>query len=116
MTRNEVIEQITTQRRNEHCFIKTWGVGNRFVDFDLIDRYVLKSGIDDSIAGFALLDIEQMWQILIDLDPDKLLRVKDGEKEVIEWEWRNSAGTEKKTVYPFSPIGIMTIIDDELFA
>ena len=116
MTRNEVIDQIATQRKEEHCFINTWDAGHKFVDFDLIDRFIGKRGHDEVFAGFALLDIEQMWQTLIDLDPDKLLRVKSGEGEVIEWEWQDSAGVMKKTVYPFSPEGIMTIIDDEFFA
>jgi len=116
MTRNEVVEQLNTQRREEHCFIKTWGVGSKFVDFDLIDRFIIKAGKDDEFAGFALFDIEEMWQTLIELDPDKLLRVKSGQGEVIEWEWQDSAGVVKKTIYPFSPEGIMTIIDDEFFA
>jgi len=113
---NEVIEQIATQRREEHCFIKTWGVGSKFVDFDLLDRFIIKAGKDDEFAGFALFDIEEMWQTLIDLDPDKLVRVKKGEGEIIEWEWQDSAGAVKKTVYPFSPEGIMTIVEDEFFA
>lgn len=115
MPKSEVIAQIAVQRRAEHCFVKSWGVGHKFVDFDLIDRFIQKPGQEDAIEGFELLDIEQMWQILIDLDPDKLLRVKTGEGEVIEWDWVDSSGVEKKTFYPFSPEGIMTIIDDEFF-
>ena len=116
MTRSEVIDQITAQRKKEHCFINTWDAGHKFVDFDLIDRFISKSGQNEVFAGFALLDIEQMWQVLIELDPDKLQRVKNGADEVIEWEWTDNAGTSKKTIYPFSPEGIMTIIDDEFFA
>jgi hypothetical protein len=116
MTRSDIIEQIAAQRKEQHCFINTWGAGHKFVDFDLIDRFVRKSGTDDVFAGFELLDIEQMWQTLLELDPDKLLRVKSGTGEVIEWEWQDSAGTAKKTTYPFSPEGVMTIIDDEFFA
>jgi len=116
MTRSEVIEQIVAQRREGHCFIKTWGTGHKLVDFELIDRFMQQAGAGDRIEGFELLDIEQMWQILIDLDPDRLIRVKREESEVIEWIWSDSDGTERKTVYPFSPEGIMTIIDDEFFA
>jgi hypothetical protein len=116
MTRNEIVDRIAAQRREEHCFIKSWGTGHKFVDFDLIDRFLQKAGPDDPIEGFELLDIEQMWQVLIELDPDKLARVRRGDGEVIEWVWRDRDGTEKKRVYPFSPEGIMTIIDDEFFA
>jgi hypothetical protein len=116
LTRSEVIEQIAAQRRKEHFFIKTWEAGHSFVDFDLIERFNSKPWQERGIEGFELLDMEQMWQTLIELDPDKLIRVKSGEGEVIEWEWRNGNGIAKKNVYPFTPEGIMTIFDDEFFA
>ena len=116
MTRSELAEKIDLQRREEHCFIRFWNAGHTFIDFDLIDRFLGKLGANPTLEGFELLDIEQMWQILIDLDPDKLLRVKSGEGEVIEWLWKDSDGKEKKILYPFSPEGIMTIIDDDFFA
>jgi len=116
MTRSEVIDQIARQRRAEHCFIKSWETGHTFVDFELIEKFIGKPGQDTAIEGFELLDMEQMWLTLIELDPDKLLRVKSGGSEIIEWDWKSSDGTEKKSVYPFTPEGIMTIIDDEFFA
>jgi len=116
MTRSEVIDRIALQRKSGHCFIKFWEAGHTFVDFDLIERFVSKHGQETEIEGFELLDLEQMWQALIELDPDKLIRVKSGEGEVIEWDWKESDGTEKKSFYPFTPDGIMTIIDEEFFA
>jgi hypothetical protein len=117
MTRSEIIDQINGQRRTEQCFIKSWETGHTFVDFDLIERFIDKrGGMDGAIEGFELLDMDQMWQSLIELDPDMLMRNKSGEREIIEWVWRDSDGTDKKTVYPFTPDGIMTIIDDEFFA
>lgn len=116
MTRSEVSEQIVAQRREEHCFIKTWETGHTFVDYDLIERFISKRGQEGAIEGFELLDMEQMWLCLIDLDPDKLLRVKSGGEEVIEWDWKDGNGIEKMTIYPFTPEGIMTIFDDEFFS
>jgi len=116
LTRSEIIDQIAVQRKAEHCFIKSWECGHTFVDFDLIERFIGKGRQATALEGFELLDLEQMWQALIDLDPDKLTRVKSGNSEVIEWLWQDSHGTEQKTVYPFTPEGIMTIIDDEFFA
>jgi hypothetical protein len=116
LTRNEVIEQITSTRKPGDFFIKTWETGHTFVDYDLIDRFMARRGQGGPIEGFELLDMEQMWQALIDLDPDKLTRVRTAEGEIIEWLWPGGDGTEKKTVYSFDPEGIMTIIDDEFFA
>jgi hypothetical protein len=116
ITRNEVIEQIAARRTEKQFFIKTWETGQTFVDFDLLERFISRHGEGRVFEGFELLDMEQMWQALIELDPDKLQRVKNGSSEVIEWLWQDQNGVEKKTVYPFSPTGIMTIIDDEFFA
>jgi hypothetical protein len=115
LTRSEAIEQIASRRKEGDFFIKTWEAGHTFVDYDLIDRFIAKQGVS-AIEGFELLDMEQMWQALIDLDPDKLTRVKTATGEIIEWLWQGSDGMEKKTVYSFDPEGIMTIIDDEFFA
>lgn len=115
LTRSEVIEQIALKRRNDQFFIKSWEIGHSFVDIDLIDRFINSPAKGKLIDGFELLDIEQMWQTLIELDPDKLVRVKSGETEIIEWTWKDGQGREQKTVYPFTPEGIMTIIDDEFF-
>jgi hypothetical protein len=115
LTRSEVIQQIKSERSAQQFFIKSWESGKTFIDFDLIDRFIDKCGQGRAIEGFELLDMEQMWQALIELDPDKLQRVKIGGSEVIEWLWQDQAGKEKKTVYPFTPAGIMTIIDDEFF-
>lgn len=116
LTRSEVIEQLAAQRKEGECFIKSWETGHSFVDFDLIERFVSNCGHERALEGFELLDMEQMWQSLIDLDPDKLVRVGSRGSEVIEWVWRDSNGVEKKNVYPFTPEGIMNIIDDEFFA
>jgi hypothetical protein len=116
MTRSEIIEQIEMKRRGQQFFIKTWENGKSFVDFDLIERFIAKRGGERAIEGFELLDMEQMWLALIELDPDKLVRVGSGTGEVIEWLWTDSQGNDKKNVYPFTPEGIMKIIDDEFFA
>jgi hypothetical protein len=116
MTRSEVSEQIAVQRSKDQYFIKSWEAGHSFVDFDLIERFSAGHGGEGAIEGFELLDMEQMWRALLELDPDKLVRVRGGAGEVIEWVWQDSAGVEKKNVYPFTPAGLMKIIDDEFFA
>lgn len=116
MTRSEVISKIATDRKETHCFIKLFKTGHTLVDFDLIDEFISKRDQSGEIDEFELLDIEQMWQTLIDLDPDKLTRSGSGADEVIEWYWTNSEGVEKKTSYPFTPDGIMNIVNDDFFA
>lgn len=116
MTRSEVISKIASERKNNQFFIKLFKTGHKLVDFDLIDGFISKRDQIGEIDEFELLDMEQMWQTLIDLDPDKLTRSGSGEDEVIEWYWTNSVGVEKKTIYPFTPDGIMSIVNDDFFA
>jgi hypothetical protein len=99
-----------------HYFIKLFKTGHKLVDFDLIDEFISKRGQSGEIDEFELLDMEQMWQTLIDLDPDTLTRSGSGENETIEWHWTNSQGGEKKAIYPFTPDGIMNIVNDDFFA
>lgn len=110
------MEQIKAQRSPKHCCIKFWGKDLKLVDFELIDQFVASVKPDDIYAGFTLLDLEQMWQVLTNLDPDNLTRVITPRGEVIEWLWTDKNGKETKTTYPFSAGGIMTIMNDEFFA
>ena len=116
MTGNEVVAQVQGQRSTFHCCIKSWGKDHKLVDFELIDRFIDRAKEDDTFDGFELLDLEQMWHVLTELDPDNLQRVQTKDGEMIEWVWRDRAGREVRTRYPFSADGIMTIMNDELFA
>lgn len=116
MTGSEVLQQIKAQRTEGHAFIKWHRKEKGFVDFELIDRFLERLKPEDIIDGFSLLDLEEMWKVLTDLDPDKLARVKKGDREIIQWEWAGKDGAEKTSVYPFTPEGIMTILNDEFFA
>lgn len=116
MTKSEIIGQIATERKKGDFFIKFYKTGHKLVDIDLIDGFISKRDQGGDIDEYELLDMEQMWQTLIDLDTDRLARSGKGESEVIEWIWTDSHGTEKKTVFPFTPEGIMKIITDEFFA
>lgn len=116
MTGKDAVAQIATERGGAHQFIKWWRRADDVVDYDLIDRFVASARPDEVIDGFELLDLEGMWEVLLSLDPDKLMRVKRGGEEVIQWSWQGPGGAERTSTYPFSPEGIMTLFDEELFA
>jgi hypothetical protein len=116
MTGNEVVVQVQGQRSAGHCCIKSWGKDHKLIDFELIDRFIARTKADDAFDGFELLDLEQMWRVLTELDPDSLMRVQTEGGEMIEWVWHDRNGREVRNRYPFSAEGIMTIMNDELFA
>ncbi len=116
MTGREVVEQIAEEEGAGRQFVKWWRRADDVVDYDLIDRFVARAQPDEVIDGFELLDLEGMWEVLLSLDPDKLVRVKQDGEEVIKWIWQRPGGVEQTSTYPFSPEGIMTLFDEELFA
>ncbi len=116
MTGNEVVAQVQGQRSTAHCCIKSWGKDRKLVDFELIDQFIARAKGEDAFDGFELLDLEQMWRVLTELDPDNLQRVQTRDGEIIEWVWRDRDGREARNRYPFSAEGIMSIMNDELFA
>ncbi len=116
MTGSAVVEQIAGEKREGCQFVKWWRKADDVVDYELIDRFVARVGPNEEIDGFELLDLEGMWEVLLSLDPDKLARVRQGDEEIIQWAWQGPGGVERISTYPFSPEGIMTLFDEELFA
>jgi hypothetical protein len=116
MTRDEIISQISKHRSTKHCCIKAWGEDPKLVDYETIDRFIDRLAENPGYAGFVLLDLEQFWEVLTDLDPDKLSRVKEGNSEFIEWLWTDATGREKTNRYPFTAEGIMSIMNEEFFS
>lgn len=116
MTGKEVLEKIAATEREGKPFIKWWSSENDVVDFDLIDRFFAKVRDDEQIDDFKLLDMDEMWDALLALDPDNLVRVKKDGEELIQWVWQDSAGAERTNTYPFSPHGLITLFDEELFS
>jgi hypothetical protein len=116
MTGKEVAERIAREKREGKPFIKWWSKANDVVDFDLVSRFIDKVRDDETIDGFELLDMDQMWDALLSLDPDNLVRVKSNGEELIQWVWQDSAGAERTNTYPFTPHGLITLFDEELFS
>ncbi len=116
MTGKDAVTRIATERGGGHQFIKWWRKADDVVDYDLVDRFVARARPDEVVDGFELLDLEGLWEVLLSLDPDKLVRVKQGGEEFIQWSWQGPGGGERTSIYPFSPEGIMTLFDEELFA
>ncbi len=116
MTGRDAVERVGAERVGTHHFIKWWRRADDAVDYELIDRFAARVSPDEAIDGFELLDLEDMWETLLGFDPDKLVRVKRDGEEVIQWVWQDRDGVERISTYPFTPEGIMTLFDEELFA
>lgn len=116
MTGREAAAQVQARRKAGDCFVKWWRTADDLVDFELIDPFLAKVANGQEVDGFDLLDLEGMWRVFTDLNPDQVTReVRKGE-EVILWKWRDSTGREKVSSYPFTPAGLKALIDNDFFA
>jgi hypothetical protein len=115
MSNSGVLERIKRSRLPAHCFIKWWGEDEALVDYELLDRFLAKEGKAAEAVGFELLSQEEMWRVLVDLDPDPLSRQQEGGREVIRWLWQDRQGKEHVTVFPFTPEGLMDLMESEFF-
>ena len=115
MTPAEVREQIDSKRNPSDCFIKWWGDDEALIDYELLDRFLAKADKVGDVSGFKLLGLEEMWQVFIDLNPDRLTRDRKGADEVIRWIWKDRLGQEQATIFPFTPEGLMELMENEFF-
>lgn len=115
MTVEMLRTEIAGLRQPAHCFIKWWGDDAALVDYDLLDRFLARDMAAGEVAGFALLNLEEMWSVLLELDPDPLQRKMEAGREIIRWNWKDTAGKEHETRFPFTPEGIMELMESEFF-
>ncbi len=113
MNYGELREKIGKDRQSGDCFIKWWGDDEALVDYELLDRFLAKGASIGEVAGFELFDLEGIWRVIAELDPDPLSRVLEGEREIIRWAWQDRQGTEQVTVFPFTPEGLMELMESE---
>ena len=111
MEYSDLETSITTRRHPKDCFIKWWGTDAANADYDLIDHFLLRGEAVGEVLGFDLLNLEQMWQTFIGLSPDRLTRKRQGVEEVIEWIWSDRQWKTHTDSYPFTPEGLMKLME-----
>jgi len=109
----ELQEKIGKERQPGDCFIKWWGDDEALVDYELLDRFLEKEASIGEVAGFELFDMDGMWGVITELDPDPLSRVREGDREIIRWAWYDRQGKEYVTTFPFTPEGVMELMESE---
>ncbi|GAM08706.1 hypothetical protein OR1_00979 [Geobacter sp. OR-1] len=115
MNHAELKESITRNRKPGHCIVKWWGEDEALVDYELLDRFLANIDSLDGLKGVELIDMEGIWKVLKELDPDPLSREQSGEGEIIRWTWKDQSGKEHVTSFPFTPEGVMDLMESEFF-
>jgi hypothetical protein len=109
MTGREIVEQINAQRSAEDAFIKWWRREEDWLDYDLIDRFVANVQEDETIDGFELVGVDEIWEELRRLSGKRVEKVKRGGEELLIWQRENG---EKRECL-FTPQNLLDLFDAE---
>lgn len=109
----DVIKGIKQGRSDGKSFVKWWRIENDFTDYELATSFIEHAESGHEIAGYELLDNEQMWEVLKRFKPHGLRRVQSRSGEKIEWQKRDTGGGVHTETCAFTPEAIMYIFDYE---
>jgi len=113
MRTNEIIRGIEEGQKAGKKFIKWWRIENDFTDYETFDSFIAHADSYHEIAGYQLLDIDEMWDVLKTWKPTGLKRVKTAKGEMIEWQKKAADGTLATETCPLTAKAIMYIFDSE---
>lgn len=109
MKGSEIISILRGRSDIQNSFIKWWRRENDFADFELAEEFV-NSNVDElEFAGYEVLSIDQMWDLLQQQAADHVdLSQKGGEKLLV---WRRSDG--ETVTRPYTAKTLMEVFDAE---
>lgn len=108
-------KQISDERgaHPEKVFIKWWRKEEDYIDFDLVARFLENFDLRTEIAGYELIDQEEMWRTIERRAEGRVRRVEKDGKWVVIWNPPADAEVEKLSEYPYNPETLLTILDAE---
>lgn len=118
MDSDKLRQLIEQQRTSEHVFIKWYSAGEagqpQIESIDYFMRSVLENIVVDK---FELLDLEQMWQELLEVGNDKFgcdrfERHWRKKVEVIDWHFIATDGSEKVRSCCFRAEGLLAVYEE----
>jgi hypothetical protein len=110
MTSYEVRKAIGDQKRSDHLFIKWWRKEEDFLDFDLLDRFMVNMRDDEQIDGFDLVDMDEMWGYVQQAAGDKVQRLTKNGVDLVVWSDKDKLVTKE---VPFTAESLIDIFDAE---
>jgi hypothetical protein len=112
----ELVKEIEKERsaHSDRIFIKWWRKEEDFIDFDLVARFLETLKPSSEIAGFELINQEQMWEALQGRCKGCVTRVQKNGGWVVLWNPpKGSEVEEKRPDYPYTPETLLMILDAE---
>ena len=113
MRGSEILKELDQLPRSGKAFIRWWRPENDFADYELINDFRKRTDGTQEFGGYELLDVEEMWKRLENLDPRRISRQKRTKGEFILWKHDNREGKLVEDTFSFSPEAVMAIYDKE---
>lgn len=113
MTGHEVLKEMRVAG-SERCFVKWWRKENDFVDYELVETFLANLEPDHQFGGFELLTMQEMWQELHRLVPNRVTVDRRRGEPVIRWRhMAEEDGTMREDIFPYNALSMMTVFDGE---
>ncbi len=112
MRGRDVVKTINERVGREHRFVRWWRNEEDFLDYDLIDRFVVNHSDSEEIGGLELLTMEEMWGELKRVGGERVKLVHSDTGETVEWLHKGKSGVHRD-VCPYTAETLMTIFDVE---
>lgn len=109
MKGREIVQELERRRGSGECFIRWQGTAEGEVGYETLEGFRGRVAPDEEVAGWELLDLEEMWDALEALCPENVARERRPEGDVIVWSHDSGAGEMVSEECPFDPEAVMTI-------
>lgn len=113
MKGREIVRELEQSRPPGERFIKWRGTEAGEVGYETVQAFRGRVAPDQEIADYELLDLEQMWDTLEALCPERVSRERRPSGEYIVWSHDSGAGEMVSEECPFTPESVMTIFEIE---
>ena len=112
MSGREVTNAINGMRTANHVFVKWWRKENDFLDFDLLDRFMINRDTGEEIGGVELLTMDDMWNEVKRISGKRVNLVHNAKGDSIEWTHKVK-DTVRTDHCAYTPPALLAIYDVE---
>lgn len=112
----ELVKKIKNDREAHpnNIFIKWWRKEEDYIDFDLVTRFLDNLKDSTEIAGFELIDQDEMWRTIERRCDGRAVKVQRDGRWVLVWNPPKGAEVEERLPeYPYTPETLLKILDVE---
>jgi len=105
----DLTQRLKKQQAPERYFIRWWQEDPEDSDYETVQTFLNTTPPDMEIAGYEVLDLEEMWDTLNQLHPESVTRESRPSGDRIIWLHDSGAGEMVIEDCPYTPESVMAI-------